>query len=545
MRELQVWIREIVDAWRCLALGVASARLHSQLLLQKVHHASLCGGFERLSDLGQRQALLLEIAHAWLCQVLSDKAERSCDKAAAGVAVGFARARSIAEACRVRLVSARQDEVKLRAFLALHSAARESTREEKLRAAGAEQMDEILWRANHRTRNAVLGAMEGDAIAFQRSAWLAWVAALQIARQIRSFEALEGRLSGVQHHCCVVLGRLSDFGNRRMTASRALCSWIRGTRNHIAERRLLLQKERLAVWRANFLQSASRHIEEAAGELEVWFCWQAWCRVVLASDRLRAEDAVDSRAAKRQQQLLRLRLLAIDTLVQAHQSFLLRACLAAWRRLRALQRAVLDSGELSRLQATAARLRFARNSGIERLADHLQELGRSTWLTLVWLVWRKLRQENFLFQELDAVQQLLPQLQAEWSRQQTLQMQQEWADQQAFERLQRERLEEHQLLQSQTHLRPEEQQLLRRYPSQACAQPEQQCHAASGMQVATSQSLLQGVTTSQKASAALGRAPAPGVRAGAWRLPEPQAVSWHFNDVAPAAYRLPLGELLA
>jgi len=201
--------------------------------------------------------------------------------------------------------------------------------------------------------------------------------------------------------------------------------------------------------RARFLESAGRQVIEANQWLSVSHCWQAWCRERILSSRHKAENELWALAEQRLQQMNHVRLLAVGASSQVQQDFLLRACFAAWRRLQSLQRASDDRGNLEKLLAAVARIQYARNVSIRRLARSKEESVTCAWVVVAWIIWRRLRREAAMIEEFEAVKSLLARLQAEWERQQVLNSQQEWADQNAYHRMLRQQRFEQELQLSQ------------------------------------------------------------------------------------------------
>lgn len=212
-----------------------------------------------------------------------------------------------------------------------------------------------------------------------------------------------------------------------------------------AEKQLLVGKQRMSQWRASFLESVGRQLAEANQWFSVSYCWQAWCRLSLVSNRRIAESELRVRLEERLHQLNRVRLLAVGASSRVQQEFLLRACVAAWRRFQSLQRALGDREDLENMHAAVARIQYARDVSVQRLARSKENCIVCAWVVLAWIIWRRLRMEASMIEEFEAVKSLLVQLQAEWSRQQLLHSQQEWADQSAFDRMLRQQQLEQEL----------------------------------------------------------------------------------------------------
>eukprot|EP00930_Biecheleria_cincta_P095778 TRINITY_DN87698_c0_g1_i1.p1 TRINITY_DN87698_c0_g1~~TRINITY_DN87698_c0_g1_i1.p1 ORF type:complete len:994 (-),score=181.09 TRINITY_DN87698_c0_g1_i1:115-3096(-) len=439
--DLEVSQLECFSAWYFLVAG----RLREELRLREVQGSALAETHDELCRRASVQALLHVVLSSWLTQALVQRIGCVRDASFSSMARGLTERQRCSLGWRRRCFAAEEAAVLLRALLSLRTAARERVREAKLRALAAEQLAELVDCANQRTLHAVLGAIDGDALAVQRCALVSWVAACELARTDRGFEAAEGQISRVRGQAELEQLRLVGLYWRREVLRRSLLCWLRCVRSVYAEKQILAGRERMSQLRASFLESAARQVLKANQWLSVSRCWQAWCQESFLSSRHKVESEVWVHAEQRLQQMNRVQLLAVGASSQVQQEFLLRACFAAWRRLQSLQRASSDRDNLGKLLAAVARMQYARDVSIRRLARSKEDCIICAWVVLAWIIWRRLRMEAAMIEEFEAVKSLLAQLQAEWDRQQLLHSQQEWADQNAYQRMLRQQQLEQEL----------------------------------------------------------------------------------------------------
>ncbi|CAJ1448229.1 unnamed protein product [Effrenium voratum] len=273
-------------------------------------------------------------------------------------------------------------------------------REAALRSFSAQQKSALLRGASRQAAQAVLSVITKAARLLLQFAFDVWRVSLEVVRTVQGFEVEHQSVLARQARADGALLQLALRCARRRLLGQCVRLWCSLLRGRIAERIARSGKDEQSAWRLELLQHVFREKAKDSHANLVVSCWKAWHQAACLASRERAFDTAQSHVLHLQGRLSDLRLLSVGASVQVQSRFLIRACFASWHHFRCLQQAVDSREELQHLRVTMSKLCYSRNFTIQRMAKRANEGAAGMCLILAWRIWRRLRTEAAVIQEL-------------------------------------------------------------------------------------------------------------------------------------------------
>ncbi|CAE7413481.1 TDP1 [Symbiodinium pilosum] len=397
---LQACAKELFLSWRCVALSAGSRGLHARLRLEEARRSAAQGFLLRLRENHGSKLTMQDVFGVWSKEVLLRHNGEFRSQLERARALHVQESKSTTFKWLLMLQNSNEDALLARAFFALRLETQERVQQARTRAWSAQQASELVSCANGKAVQAVLVAMDRSGVSLQKCAFSEWTAFVHAGKTSRSLEAHQLRVATLQ---CHFESTMSGFFSRSVALtrlSRALLAWARAARQRGLQNLQAREREQFSAWRLRFVESATCWQGKDSDQLLAFHCWQAWIQFCTLAARDRASAKFLKQLHQLQMQWSRAQILMVGASLQVQRVFLVRACFSAWCRAGSLARALGDRQECQRLQMLLARVLYARDLALQRLASKTQEQPVGFWFQLAWAMWRRLRLERMMIEEL-------------------------------------------------------------------------------------------------------------------------------------------------
>lgn len=411
---LEVLATMLLARWRALAADAVLAGAQLGLRQGTTRSAALEEGLTNLARAACRHALLGDVLQTWRLESALSRTSGSFERREAATVTHLARAECRAGAFRLRLAAVWGDTLREKAWLAFRVAVREQAQERDLDRVAAETARRLRGDAGRCVRLAVDASLAARGWASAFCAWRAWASAVVTGRLTRAVEGLGGRLDLARGRFRFALLRATAWGARKLELYRALCAWVRRVSSSAGERELATVRGQCRSRHSVVLGLVAGHLSQLQAQEACRWAWRAWCGLRSASRRLEAADAASAQEARCEWALCRARAFALER--SARCGFVLRSCLAGWRRLRSSQYLHGLEAQLDELRCAFGGLRYTCWEQAACLGERVRAADGGGIAYVCWTLWRRLRRDRLLLEDLDSLQRLLGCFQAEGSR---------------------------------------------------------------------------------------------------------------------------------
>jgi len=441
-------LRATAEAMLSMNEAFLSWRTHVAVLLRGIYgsklnelqsrYGSARSGLDRLSASTYVQKLARSVAAAWHCEARVLRMAHLKDQAAQALDVRLGQIERQAVGLRERLALEYERSLMQKAWLALWLAVHvralddqeEATRAESARAEEAQALAERLDFVTIRALQTCLRYQESLEA---RGVLEAWSAIVDANRWGRTVQVLEARLAVLRRRGPEVLLNCVVWGYSKVLLHRAFDGWLRllqrgpgalgdaaggGVGRLDLELKLQAMHELSRSQKQALLQTMITLLEAAQAFQLVFSIWSSWQKARHEAQRFHRENRLSLQDSRRRQSMDQVHALLFGSASRVQAGFILRACWAMWRRLRAVQRMVTGGEEISRLRASHHYLEHSRSSQVQHFSERLWQQHVAAVAYVAWTAWRRRQREGEMLSELEKLQQLLLVFHSECQRQQ-------------------------------------------------------------------------------------------------------------------------------